>query len=60
MRRALGSISQFLVTEDGPTAAEYAVTLGLITVALLATISSLAASMSGIFSSVSSTLGGGS
>jgi Flp pilus assembly pilin Flp len=60
MYRALRFISQFLVREDGPTAAEYAVTLGLITIALVLSISALSSTMSGTFSTVSSTLSGGS
>jgi pilus assembly protein Flp/PilA len=60
MSSALRLISRFLVSEDGPTAVEYAVTLGLITVALLASISALSSTISGTFSTVSSTLGSGS
>jgi pilus assembly protein Flp/PilA len=60
MSLAFRSLGRFLVSEDGPTAVEYAVMLGLITVGLVATISALAATMSGTFSSVSSTLGSSS
>ncbi len=60
MSHAIRSISQFLVSEDGPTAVEYAVMLGLIVVAIVSVVSSLAKSMSGTFSTVSSTLGSGS
>ena len=35
MSRALGLISRFLVTEDGPTSVEYAAMLGLIAVAIV-------------------------
>ncbi len=51
---------RFLTGEDGPTAVEYAVLLGLITVGLIAAISGLASTISGTFSSVSSTLSSGS
>ncbi len=60
MSHAFRSISQFLVSEDGPTAVEYAVMLGLIVVAIVGVVSSLAQSISGTFSTVSSTLGSGS
>ena len=57
MRGVISRAQRFLTSEDGPTAVEYAVLLGLITVGLVAAISALASSMSGTFSSVSSTLG---
>jgi pilus assembly protein Flp/PilA len=57
---ALQSISRFLVSEDGPTAVEYAVMLGLMVVAIVTVVSSLAQTVSGTFSTVSSTLGTGS
>ncbi len=60
MQITLRLISQFLVSEDGTTAAEYAATLGLITIALVVTISALSSAMSGTFSTVSSTLSAGS
>ena len=50
-------IRRFLTSEDGPTAVEYAVMVGLIVVGIVAVVSSLATSMSGTFSTVSSTLG---
>jgi len=48
---------RFLVSEDGPTAVEYAVMLALIVVACVTIVQSLGLSISGTFSSVSSTLG---
>ena len=48
---------RFLVSEDGPTAVEYAVMLGLIVVAIVGVVGNLAKSISGTFSTVSSTLG---
>jgi pilus assembly protein Flp/PilA len=53
----LSRIRSFLTSEDGPTAVEYAVMLGLIVVAIVAVVGALATSMSGTFSTVSSTLG---
>jgi pilus assembly protein Flp/PilA len=47
----------FLASEDGPTAVEYAVLVGLIVVGLIAVITALSTSISGTFSTVSSTLG---
>ncbi len=60
MSHAIRSISQFLVLEDGPTAVEYAVMLALILVACITIVTSLGLSTSGTFSSVNSSLGGGS
>ena len=48
---------RFVVSEDGPTAVEYAVMLGLIVVAIVTVVANLATSISGTFSTVSSTLG---
>jgi pilus assembly protein Flp/PilA len=50
-------IRNFLTSEDGPTAVEYAVMVGLIVVAIVGVVSNLAKSISGTFSTVSSTLG---
>jgi pilus assembly protein Flp/PilA len=60
MSRAVRLISRFLVGEDGPTAVEYAVMLGLIVVAAVGIVTSLTTSVSGLFSTVSSTIGSGS
>jgi Flp pilus assembly pilin Flp len=60
MCRALRLIPRLLFSEDGTTAAEYAVTLGLITIALVLSISAVTTSMSDTFSTVSSTLSAGS
>ena len=46
-----------MVSEDGPTAVEYAVMLALIVVACVSVVGALGKSISGTFSSVSSTLG---
>jgi pilus assembly protein Flp/PilA len=60
MSHAVRLVSRFLVSEDGPAAVEYAVLMGLIIVALVGVVGSLAQSISGTFSTVSSTLGAGS
>ena len=51
------NVRRFLVSEDGPTAVEYAVMLALIVVACVTVVSNLGKSISGTFSSVSSSLG---
>jgi pilus assembly protein Flp/PilA len=53
-------VERFLKSEDGPTAVEYAVMLGLIVVAIVAVVKSLATSVSATFSTVSSALPGSS
>jgi pilus assembly protein Flp/PilA len=60
MSRDLRLISRFLASEDGPTAVEYAVMLGLIVVAAMGIVTNLTTSVKGLFSTVSSTIGGGS
>ena len=53
----IAKVRRFLITEDGPTAVEYAVMLALVTPVLIAVVRGLSGSVSGTFSSVSSTLG---
>ncbi len=48
---------RFLISEDGPTAVEYAVMLALIVVACVSVVTQLGTSVSKTFSSVSSSLG---
>ncbi len=57
MKNALNRVRRFLVSEDGPTAVEYAVMLALIVVVCVGVIKSLGTSISGTFSSVQSSLG---
>jgi pilus assembly protein Flp/PilA len=57
MRDVMSKVQRFVVSEDGPTAVEYAVMLGLIVVAIVGVVGSLAKSVSGTFSTVSSSLG---
>ncbi len=58
MNGTLAQVRRFLVSEDGPTAVEYAVMLALIVVVCVTVIKNLGTSISGTFSSVQSTLGG--
>ena len=58
MFRSLARIQRFLVSEDGPTAVEYAVMLALIIVACIAILQSLGTSVSSTFGTVSSTISG--
>jgi pilus assembly protein Flp/PilA len=53
-------VRNFLVSEDGPTAVEYAVMLALIVVVCVTVIKNLGTSVSSTFNSVNTTLGGGS
>jgi pilus assembly protein Flp/PilA len=56
MARILPSISRFVVSEDGPTAVEYAVMLALILVACITIVTTLGKSISSTFSTVNTTL----
>jgi len=48
----LNSVKRFLVSEDGPTATEYAVMLALIIVVCIGAISGIGTTVSNIFSNV--------
>jgi pilus assembly protein Flp/PilA len=56
MRGAVAQISRFLVSEDGPTAVEYAVMLALILVACITIVTTLGTSVSGTFSRVNASM----
>ena len=56
MNNLIQGLRQFVVSEDGPTAVEYAVMLALILVACITVVTSLGKSISGTFSSVNSSL----
>jgi pilus assembly protein Flp/PilA len=56
MRHLVGSVRQFLSSEDGPTAVEYAVMLALILVACITILQSLGTSVSGTFSTVNAAM----
>jgi pilus assembly protein Flp/PilA len=60
MSSAIAKVRNFVVSEDGPTAVEYAVMLALIVVACVTVVSNLGKGVSGTFSSVSSSLAGSS
>ena len=51
-------VRRFLVSEDGPTAVEYAVMLALIIIVCLVAITSIGTQASTTFSNVASSLGG--
>jgi pilus assembly protein Flp/PilA len=56
MNALMNRVRQFVVSEDGPTAVEYAVMLALILVACITIVTSLGTTVSGTFSKVNSTL----
>jgi len=60
MKKIAQSVKNFLVSEDGPTAVEYAVMLALIIVVCILAITAVGTSASETFSDVDSALGGGS
>jgi pilus assembly protein Flp/PilA len=60
MTRFYDSLSRFLVSEDGPTAVEYAVMLALILVACITIITTMGTSISSTFGTVNSSMSGGS
>lgn len=59
MRSFLSAVKDLLVSEDGPTAVEYAVMLALIIVVCIAVIGTLGTNASQTFSSVAGHIGGG-
>jgi pilus assembly protein Flp/PilA len=50
------NVQRFLVSEDGPTAVEYAVMLALILVACITIVTSLGTTISSTFNKVNTTL----
>jgi pilus assembly protein Flp/PilA len=58
MNNLFSRVRNFLTSEDGPTAVEYAVMLALIVVVCVSVVKSLGTSISGTFSSVQSSLSG--
>jgi pilus assembly protein Flp/PilA len=54
------SIKRFIVSEDGPTAVEYAVMLALIIVVCLTAISAIGTNASSTFNTIATSLGGAS
>ena len=53
---AITKVRQFLASEDGPTAVEYAVMLALILVACITIVTSLGKSVSGTFTTVNAAM----
>jgi len=53
MKNWVATVKNFLTSEDGPTAVEYAVMLALIVVVCIAAISTLGSNSSNTFSNVS-------
>lgn len=60
MKSLAQKVQRFLVSEDGPTAVEYAVMLALIIIVCLSAITSIGTSAASTFTSVAGQLGGGS
>jgi pilus assembly protein Flp/PilA len=56
MNRFLSRVKEFLKSEDGPTATEYAVMLALIIIIALGAISALGTKVSTVFTNVESNL----
>ena len=57
MKRLATKVQRFLVSEDGPTAVEYAVMLALIVIVCLAAIRTVGTNTATTFNSVSAQLG---
>jgi pilus assembly protein Flp/PilA len=57
MAQMVSRVRRFLVSEDGPTAVEYAVMLALIIVACVGIVSQLGTKISSTFNTVSTNLG---
>jgi pilus assembly protein Flp/PilA len=58
MYQIVSHFRQFLTSEDGPAAVEYAVMLSLILVACIAIVTTLGQSMSSTFSTVNGSIAG--
>ena len=56
MKKIANSVKKFIVSEDGPTAVEYAVMLALIIVVCLAAVSAVGSNANSKFNKVSSYL----
>lgn len=57
MKNMAKSVKQFLVSEDGPTAVEYAVMLSLIVIVCITAITAIGTKASATFTGVSNELG---
>jgi pilus assembly protein Flp/PilA len=58
MKSLATKVQRFLVSEDGPTAVEYAVMLALIVIVCLTAIRSIGTNASATFTDVATQLGG--
>jgi pilus assembly protein Flp/PilA len=58
MKGMYSNVHRFMVSEDGPTAVEYAVMLAMIITACVTIVKNLGTTVSGSFSSASSALDG--
>jgi len=58
MKNLAWKVQRFLVSEDGPTAVEYAVMLALIVIVCLAAITSVGSNANTTFTNVAASLGG--
>ncbi len=56
MRTIVQAVSRFFVSEDGPTAVEYAVMLALIVIVCLTAITSVGTNASAVFNSAATAL----
>jgi pilus assembly protein Flp/PilA len=56
MKSLAQKVQRFLVSEDGPTAVEYAVMLALIVIVCLTAISAIGTKASGTFNTIATTL----
>jgi pilus assembly protein Flp/PilA len=56
MQGMISKVQRFLVSEDGPTAVEYAVMLALILVACITIVTTLGKSISSTFNTVNTSL----
>ena len=59
MTTMMTRVRRFMVSEDGPTAVEYAVMLALILVACITVVKSLGTQVNSTFTTVNSSIGGG-
>ena len=57
MQGMISRVQQFLISEDGPTAVEYAVMLSLILVACITIVTTLGQSVKSVFTNVNTSIG---
>lgn len=58
MQGMISRVQRFLISEDGPTAVEYAVMLALIIVACISVIGTLGSTLKSTFSTINTSLSG--